>query len=390
MKKHDNLSEDAQLLEKNLTGLATDEEQRDATTLLDEHLVLKKRYKRLKQKGALDEEFQNYDSFDEEKAYKNFLKTLNAKKRRKLRAIWYSVAAVITLIVVTITLKYAYGRLEETTPVLFSEGYKGELLLSKGEKIVANDSDFVITTQGVNVNYKKGVLSYVSTEKETASPDSVVNIHNVFTIPLGGENSVVLSDGTRVKLNAGSKLIYPVKFAAKRRVVRLEGEGYFEVQKDANHPFVVMTEYGDISVLGTSFNVNAYNSRGYCYATLVDGKIRIDIANDKTVEITPGQQCVFNQNQVRTHTVNVANYVSWINGIYTFQEEPLKEILSTLERWYNVEFICEDSVLYNSRYTGEVERYNSVNTFLNAFKMTGDLVYKIEGRKIFLRSDIEK
>lgn len=108
----------------------------------------------------------------------------------------------------------------------------------------------------------------------------------------GEENTVLLADGTTVHLNAGSKLLYPVRFVGKRRIVTLEGEAYFDVRKDEEHPFVVRTRFGEVTVLGTAFNINAYNDADACYTTLVYGKVNFSTPDQNTITLAPGEQAV--------------------------------------------------------------------------------------------------
>ena len=147
-----------------------------------------------------------------------------------------------------------------------------------------------MVVDGVQVKYKKGVLSYqptVTTQHEEESTEEKPVKSNELVIPRGGENTVILADGTTVHLNAGSKPTYPVRFAGKRRVVALEGEAYFDVVKDETRPFIVQTHLGEVTVLGTAFNINAYTDASV-YTTLVHGKVQFSSSSIGTIILSPG------------------------------------------------------------------------------------------------------
>ena len=165
---------------------------------------------------------------------------------------------------------------------------QAQLTLPDGSIIDVHKKEVNVIVDGVQVKYKEGVLSYeptVTTQHEEKNVEEKPVKSNELIIPRGGENTVILADGTTVHLNAGSKLTYPVRFAGKRRIVALEGEAYFEVVQDESHPFVVQTHLGEVMVLGTAFNVNAYTDASVCYTTLVHGKVQFSAPNVGTVTV---------------------------------------------------------------------------------------------------------
>ena len=188
----------------------------------------------------------------------------------------------------------------------------------------------------------------------------------------------------QVNLNAGSKLTYPVRFVGKRRIVALEGEAYFEVVQDESHPFVVQTHLGEVMVLGTAFNVNAYTDASVCYTTLVHGKVQFSAPNVGTVTLQPGEQAVVSANGTEKRTVDLDEYIGWVNGVYNFKNRSLGEIMETFERWYDIQVYYETPDLRDITYSGSLKRYGAVNSFLDALELTGDLTYKISGRKVLI------
>ena len=144
--------------------------------------------------------------------------------------------------------------------------------------------------------------------------------YHTIRVPRGGEYNLQLADGTKVYLNAGSSLRYPVRFTGKRREVTLSGEGYFEVAKDSTQPFVVRAGDVDVRVLGTAFNVNAYPEKETVATTLVEGRVQVNYKTGQQV-IQPGMQLVYDKQngKVDVSVVDTEVYTSWKDGYYYFK-----------------------------------------------------------------------
>ena len=199
-----------------------------------------------------------------------------------------------------------------------------------------------------------------------------------------GNIKVVLYDGSLVWLNAGSELRYPNTFVENQRVVYLKGEAYFDVAKDRDHPFIVKTISSEISVLGTSFNVNAREN--LCVTTLVEGRVRMRHGMKDSVELCEGQQAsVAKIGKIRVQDVDTRYYTSWMNNMFAFREAPLREIADVLENWYGCECRFENSTLENIPYTTMVERYSDVDSVLQILAGTGDFRYTRIGDLIIIK-----
>ena len=169
--------------------------------------------------------------------------------------------------------------------------------------------------------------------------------------PYGTWSVVNLPDGSKVWLNAGSSLKYPTQFNDKQRVVSMQGEAYFEVESDKEHPFIVKTSHTSIRVTGTSFNVRAYADEDTESTTLISGTVRINSGNE-AFELVPNQHYTYNKN---TGTNTVANvntdlYTSWESGSFIFLNVPLENVMSYLSKWYGFQYSFEDEacLLYTS------------------------------------------
>lgn len=393
MKKFENVYQDAALMKKVLLGEANEAEQQDLEKRLAECPDLQKVYEQLQNGETLQAAFGEYQNYSSKKAYQSFLQKIEqmepvGQKRRSLRMWWYVAAAVVTLVVALSFYMSNYISPVEEGKILIQPGtQQAKLTLPDGSVIDVHKKEVSVIVDGVQVKYKEGVLSYqstVTTEHEEKDVEEQPAKSNELVIPRGGENTVILADGTTVHLNAGSKLTYPVRFAGKRRIVALEGEAYFDVVADEEHPFVVQTHLGEVTVLGTVFNVNAYADAPVCYTTLVRGKVEFTAPNAETITLSPGEQAVVSANRSTKRVVDLEEYIGWVDGLYIFNNRSLGEIMQTFERWYDIQVYYETPNLRDITYSGSLKRYGTINSFLDALELTGDLTYKISGRNILI------
>lgn len=394
MKNSENIYQDAALVKKILLGEANEVERQEFQKRLIHCPDLQKVYEELQDSETLKTAFDEYQNYSSERAYLAFLEKIESKKTKSrksllLRVAWYSAAAIVILAIGLAFFLSETKLPQEENEILIQPGtQQAQLTLSDGNTIDIHEKKVVdVVVDGVKVKYKEGVLTYqqtATTEQEIKENIEKPIRSNELAIPRGGENTVVLADGTRVHLNAGSKLIYPAQFAGKRRIVILEGEAYFEVTKDEEHPFVVRTHLGEVTVLGTAFNLNAYRDASVCYTTLVHGKVSFSTPEDKTITLLPGEQAVISASELSKRSVNVDEYVGWVNGVYSFNNRTLGEIMQTFERWYDIQVYYETPDLRDIAYSGSVERYRAINTFLDALELTGDIYYKINGKRILI------
>ncbi|HBX46065.1 MAG TPA: iron dicitrate transport regulator FecR, partial [Porphyromonadaceae bacterium] len=164
----------------------------------------------------------------------------------------------------------------------------------------------------------------------------------------------------------------------------LEGEAYFDVSKDEKHPFVVQTRFGEIVALGTSFNVSAYNDAETCYTTLIEGKVQLSTLDKQTLILLPGEQAIISNGEIQKKLVQIKESIGWVTGVYTFDNQSLGDIMTTFEKWYDIDVHYEVPALQQITYSGNIKRYNTINVFLEALELTGDLGYKIEGKNIWI------
>lgn len=389
----ENIYHDASLIRKALLDDITKAEALELEKLLTEKPDLSRLYIQLQKDGSLKALLDEYEKYSAKEAYQLFLQKIydqKAQTRHSRILFWCCSAAAVLVLAAGISFWVLNSNVDDTQPIeqiaVIAPGIqKGQLVLPDGNMLDVNKKDVDIVVDGVNVRYEKGVLSYEAKEKPSEDVGSETEAeYNKLVIPRGGENTVVLSDGTVVRLNAGSKLTYPVQFAGKVRSVILEGEAYFDVVKDEQHQFIVQTRFGNVAVWGTAFNVNAYNDEKACYTTLVRGKVSFVTTNNKEIMLQPGEQAIASSDGIDKKQVDLEEYIGWVNGVYMFKNKPLGDIMNTFSKWYDISVYYETPSLRNTTYSGNLKRYDSINSFLDALVLTGDLSYKINGKNVLI------
>lgn len=227
---------------------------------------------------------------------------------------------------------------------------------------------------------KEGRLMYEPKIDTTSQPEVR---HKVYTM-VGGDYSLVLSDGTRVWLNAVSELEYPVQFVGKERVVRLKGEAYFEVARDTSKPFIV--EAGGIStrVLGTAFNVSAYDDEEAISTTLLSGKVEVclkEYDNARPVILDPGMQSMWHKEneEFQLKKVDTEDVVAWRYGVFVFNEDDIEVVTRMLSRWFEVKFVFDGGRSRHHTFSGKMSKDESLEAILNILTLAGGPEFRLEG-----------
>ena len=238
---------------------------------------------------------------------------------------------------------------------------------------------------GVHAFYGNVKSSYLAEE-------SIV--YNEIHVQKGGRaNTVILSDGTKVVLNAATTLKYPASFNGKNRQVYLDGEAYFEVTKNEEKPFVVKLNKQDITVLGTTFNVQAYSNELYSEITLLSGQILLEAFNEKgesmsRMYLKPDQKALSDNKMgsVSLQDVNASLSNAWINGEYKFKDASLSSIVKRLENYYNVKIYLDDKRLEQIKYTGTFSLDQDILDVLRIIDYEKQFTFKRVKKDIFITS----
>ena len=208
---------------------------------------------------------------------------------------------------------------------------------------------------------------------------------NTIKVPAGQRVEVTLSDGTHIWLNARSEFSYPASFNENTREVRLKGEAFFDVAKDRNKKFIVNTSRCEVEVLGTQFNVEAYDDRESVKTTLVEGSVDVQAGGEK-VRLIPHEQLQYHKNtaEMEVREVNVREIIAWKNGWFVFDNTTLGEIVKTLQRWYNIEVEFIRPELEHLRFTGDLSRYDSFDAVIRMFEDTKKLNMSVISNRLIV------
>ncbi|MDB5019663.1 MAG: FecR family protein [Pedobacter sp.] len=271
------------------------------------------------------------------------------------------------------------AKTNKTNIIIVPGSNKAVLTLSDGSHIdLDNSKEGLLCKQG---NVKVGKLASGKLVYQPAGSTSTAIIYNTITTPRGGQYQVVLSDGTKVWLNAASALTFPATFVGKERTVELSGEAYFEVAKNKRMPFKINLNKMAIEVLGTHFNVNAYPDEPEIKTTLLEGSVKLRSENVVAL-LKPGQQGVFaNSPNFNINPVDVQEAIAWKNGYFIFDNENIQGIMRKISRWYDVEVDYKGKI-DEGDFGGTVSRFNSVSGVLKSLELTGTVHFKLQGRRI--------
>ncbi|MET1057694.1 MAG: FecR family protein [Pedobacter sp.] len=258
---------------------------------------------------------------------------------------------------------------------------KAVLVLANGKKINLDQtmSGHLADQKGVSISkMADGQLVYSVPQQENISAEAE---YNTVVTPAGGQYQVNLPDGTRVWLNASSSLTFATSVTTVR-TVKLNGEAYFEVSKMANEgrrvPFIVESASQKVEVLGTHFNVNAYDNELLAKTTLLEGSVKI---NDNTL-LKPGQQARVQGQSIKVSAVNAEDYIDWQRGDFMLEHNDFRSIMRKIARWYDVDVVYAEDAPEKLNLGGWISRSKNISSILQVMEKTGKVHFKIEGRRI--------
>lgn len=361
------------------------------TLNLEDEIIFSKWYnKSVNHKNYFDNVKENYSkditNIDVAKGWEELTKKISYIPKKT--AYWKYAAAAAVIFLVTMPFVFNKDNVKTAEPIIVKNTIK-----------IGIDKATLTLEDGSNITLEKGQNYHVANAKSNGktliyNPKSKSNLeiaYNYLTIPRGGQFQVILEDGTQVWLNSDSKIKYPKTFinGATREIELLYGEAYFEVSPSSKHngdSFKVISSQQEVEVLGTVFNLRAYEDETYIYTTLIEGKVVVK--NGLTTEILkPNEQIALNvQNStISMAIVDVYNVASWRNGIFSFKEKPLEEIMKTLSRWYDVDIIFENPVFQKMKFNGVLNKNQNIETILSIIKSTNNINYEVNNDRVIIK-----
>lgn len=355
-----------------------------------------------------DKEIFIYSAFgeDEEKYRRHLLEKilqLTASEKENLKAstvkrklgVFVAAAAIICLVVAGILLHREDAKIVKTDKIVSADlspdtnHYENKAIITLANgKVIMLDSikvGDVVEEEGIMVSKpKKSTIHYCFNKANSIGKSRLAN--NKISIPFGKEYKLVFPDGSKVWLNAGSALSFPRQFARKERRVTLNGEAYFMVShlsSDNVTPFIVETRLQEVYVLGTEFNVNAYEDEGKTSTTLINGAVKVkQIHNEAIAILKPNQQAIVSptSSEIKIKKVDVSEIISWKYGYFNFNDSDIQTVMRQFARWYDVDVIYERRHVADV-FVGKIPKSLSLNEALNVLETVG-VKFKIEGRRL--------
>lgn len=302
-------------------------------------------------------------------------------RRHKVRRIYtYCIGAAAACLLIISTGLYLLPTTDNDSLFEHTGSHKAVLAANGQSYNLLSQDESILNANGMQVAQNADYTLRYDTQKGRTKGSHVLDV------PRGGEYKLVLSDGTRVHVNAESRLSYPASFAGRKREVHLTGEAFFEVAKDALHPFIVHTPNSTIEVMGTRFNVNTYE-QDQTAVTLEEGSVKVYAGKEedkaeKPVSLSPGEQAIVQPASIHMQRVQVAEYTSWANGIYEYTDTPLEVIVEQLSRWYDVDITFADPQLKKRRFAGVIFRNQPLQKAVDILSKISNVSFKQKGNTI--------
>lgn len=258
-------------------------------------------------------------------------------------------------------------------------------ILTLGDKstlvLDAMSQGIVARQQEIVVRLEQEQLKYLQETDVKASA-----VYNKMTTPKGRRFRLVLADGTKVWLNAGSSISYPVPFAGTERRVEVSGEAYFDVAPNKKKPFRVVSKNAEVEVLGTQFNFSAYDDQPFVSATLLEGSLRFSSGKEQVL-LKPGQQAVKNdeaQGLKLVKNIDSTHIAAWKRGVFDFNNASLQEVLRELSRWYDFEVVYQDAAASNIVFGGRMGTDLSLSQALKALQVMG-VKFTLQNKTLYVK-----
>ncbi len=309
------------------------------------------------------------------------------KKQKSM--VWTSWVAVVVLLI-SLPFIYLDREPQEIPQEFLTAAFSQQrivLVMPDGERKTLNEqNEQVVVNEDGGMRTSARTLIVESGSKKRKEPE-----YYTLDVPKGTEYNLVLPDGTKVFLNAGTTLRYPDCFVGATREIILSGEAYFMVAKDAEHPFIVKTGDVNVQVLGTIFNINAYPDGEWIRTTLVEGKVKTE-CNHQNIVMEPGTQVAYNKSLqlVDYKPVDVSLYTSWIEGYYDFEEMELGELMQIISRWYDIPIDFASPDLKKIKFSGRLQRYESAEQLFKMLRYIREITFEIIDHRIIIQTKQRK
>lgn len=316
---------------------------------------------------------------------------ISQEAKPKSVKLWFGIAAAAILVLGIGTAYFNYHYPDSSKEITVSVedilpgGNKAFLTLGNGKRISLTDAQNgkIANQAGISISKTADGKLVYSVKDEVTTGNELLN---TIETPIGGQYQIILPDGTLVALNTSSSITFPTSFTNKNeRKVTLSGEAYFEVKGNKDKPFKVVTTLQEVVVLGTHFNINAYEDEDLTLTTLLEGSVKVVKGNKSVRQLAPGEQSALNEKQFSIKEVDVESVVSWQNGYFTFENESVESVMRKIARWYNVEIVYKGN-FSSIKLLGSISRDKKLSEVLRVIQLSRKVKFKVEGRRVIVTS----
>lgn len=388
----------ADLIVKKIRGTISPDEQRELDQWIREDPKNRLLFDKASDPKKQLDKLEVYRLFDQEKVRARLEDELFGAKTLRLEPRKFIRFAAAILLPLLLGGGFAWWYLRAPSPDIYAQmdsafppgSQKAVLILSNGEELELEAGQLPVSLSDgdANITNENMRIAYTSERKERRAGKSVFN---ELRTPRGGGYQLQLSDGTRVWLNSGSSLRYPVSFPDSVRQVVLDGEAYFEVSHNGA-PFIVSTGNMNTRVLGTSFNVEAFSEDPAFKTTLVEGRVRVELLDQSSpvsggTILEPDQQATFlpSTGEISKTEVDASGFTSWMQGKLEFHNESLETVMKRLARWYDFEYGFENAAARDFHFSARLDKEESISSILMMMEMTTDVKFEFKDRSIVVR-----
>ncbi|HTH31271.1 MAG TPA: FecR domain-containing protein [Lacibacter sp.] len=384
-----------QILDRYLAGTATETEQQHVEEWLESNATENNQWQQMDENervlylSSLQQKILSTINQSDVRVYK-----INTNIQRR-RNIWRMVAAACIITVISSLVYLSFIRQESIEPfvavasndIKAPESNRAVITLANGKRIYLDSTGTGTLVMQPNVHIIKNEQGEVVYQKSDDTQQSEVTYNSLFN-PRGSKViTIALSDGTKVWLNSESSLRYPTAFTGHTREVEIIGEAYFEVAHDAAKPFFVKKRDVNVQVLGTHFNVNAYDDERAIKVTLLEGSVRVHQTttdNKQSIVIKPGQQTIALNGQLSTiNGLDLDEVMAWKEGWFIYTNTDLSTIMRQMARWYDVELVYQDKIM--DKYTVNISREVPISKLFQFIEMSGGVHFLMEGKKVIVK-----
>ncbi|MDO5664265.1 MAG: FecR family protein [Bacteroidia bacterium] len=325
------------------------------------------------------------DSVVKEELFDNIWTLIYAQQQRKRKQIlyWTLVAASLAIILISVTFLKPYNNSRHQFP---QEEIIGMSLPSENVQIIAGNNIVDLESNSAIEILDKGHASIIDEENQEKSISLAQNTLNKLIVPYGKRSFITLSDGTKVWINSGTELDFPTNFTKNTREIKVKGEIYLEVAK-SDKQFLVHTPQSIVSVLGTTFNISAYEDDPTESIVLVEGKVQVKAGGDQNIAVlSPNDLAIISAHEITKSRVDVSPYISWRDGFLQFEKTSMEDVLHKIGRYYNISFEKNSNVALNAKtVSGKLFLFNNIDSVMTAVSVMSSTEYKREDNTILIQ-----